>query len=344
MIRDKVNLITKDIENNQKKLKNKGFEYGCLIIKEANTWVEEAKNRPIPNMLFSELWYESELCILFADTNLGKSILAVQIADSISKGKAIPGFKLESPPKRVLYLDFELSDKQFENRCSEEYENHYQFNKNFLRAEFHTELELPKEYKNIEEYLCATLSDIITKTKVSVLIVDNLTFLSSENEKAKDALVLMKTLKKISNTNNVSILVLAHTPKRDDSKPISKNDLAGSKMLMNFCDSCFAIGSSSQEASFRYIKQIKQRNTEHLYHSENVIVCSLDKETNFLEFHFEDFDSEKAHLQTSGSLNLEERDEQIKFLVSEGKTNVHIGEMLSLTEGAIRKRRKKLNI
>lgn len=196
MIKDKVNLITKDIENNQKKLKIKGFEYGCLIIKEANTWVEEAKNRPIPNMLFSELWYENELCILFADTNLGKSILAVQIADSISKGKAIPGFKLESPPKRVLYLDFELSDKQFENRCSEQYENHYQFNKNFLRAEFHTELELPKEYNNIEEYLCATLSDIITKTKVSVLIVDNLTFLSSENEKAKDALILMKTLKK----------------------------------------------------------------------------------------------------------------------------------------------------
>ena len=344
MLKDKIDIINKDINTHQKKLKNKGFEYGCLIIKEANTWVEEAKNRPIPNMLFSELWYENELCILFADTNLGKSILAVQIADSISKGKAIPGFKLESPPKKVLYLDFELSDKQFENRCSEEYENHYQFNKNFLRAEFHTELELPKEYNNIEEYLCATLSDIITKTKVSVLIVDNLTFLSSENEKAKDALVLMKTLKKISNTNNVSILVLAHTPKRDDSKPISKNDLAGSKMLMNFCDSCFAIGSSSQEASFRYIKQIKQRNTEHLYHSENVIICSLDKETNFLEFHFEDFDSEKAHLQTSGSLNLEERDEQIMFLVSEGKTNVHIAEMFNVCEGTIRKRRKKLNI
>jgi RecA-family ATPase len=283
MLENKIDIISKDISNHQKKLKNKSFEFGCLIIKEANTWVEEAKNRPTPNMLFSELWYENEVCILFSNTNLGKSILAVQIADSISKGRPIPGFKLESIPKKVLYLDFELSDKQFKNRCSEDYDNHYQFNKNFLRAELHTELELPKEFKNIEEYLCATLSNIIIETKASVVIVDNLTFLSSENEKAKDALVLMKTLKKISKTNNVSILVLAHTPKRDDSKPITKNDLAGSKMLMNFCDSCFAIGSSSQEASFRYIKQIKQRNTEHLYHSKNVIVCSLNKETNFLE-------------------------------------------------------------
>jgi DNA-binding NarL/FixJ family response regulator len=344
MLEDKIDIISKDIIINREKLKNKSFEYGCLIIKEANTWVEEAKNRPIPNMLFSELWYENEVCILFADTNLGKSILAVQIADSISKGKPIQGFKLESPPKKVLYLDFELSDKQFENRCSEEYENHYQFNKNFLRAELHTELELPKEYKNIEEYLCATLSDIIIKTSTSVVIIDNLTFLSSENEKAKDALVLMKTLKKVSKTNNVSILVLAHTPKRDESKPISKNDLAGSKMLMNFCDSCFAIGSSSQEASLRYIKQIKQRNTEHLYHTENVIVCSLDKETNFIEFHFEDFDSETAHLKSHDSISSDQKNEQIKLFISEGLPNVKIADRLGLSEGAIRKRRKKLNI
>jgi len=344
MLENKIQIIRSDIDQNQKKLKNKSFEFGCLIIKEANTWVQEAKNRPIPNMLFSELWYENEVCILFSDTNLGKSILAVQIADSISKGRPIPGFKLESPPKKVLYLDFELSDKQFENRCSEDYENHYQFNENFLRAELHTELELPKGFKNIEEYLCATLSSIIIETKASVVIVDNLTFLSSENEKAKDALVLMKTLKKISKTNNVSILVLAHTPKRDDSKPITKNDLAGSKMLMNFCDSCFAIGSSSQEASFRYIKQIKQRNTEHLYHSENVIVCSLDKETNFLKFHYKDFDSEKAHLKTYDSSSSEERNEQIAFLVSEGLSNVKIADRLGLSEGAIRRRRKNLNI
>ena len=125
MLENKINSIKQDIAENQEKLKDKSFEYGSLIIKEANTWVEEAKNRPIPNMLFSELWYENEICILFADTNLGKSILAVQIADSISKGIAIPGFKLESPPKKVLYLDFELSDKQFENRCSENYQNHY---------------------------------------------------------------------------------------------------------------------------------------------------------------------------------------------------------------------------
>ena len=344
MINNKIEVIKNDIEKNQKLLASKVINNGCLIIKKANTWVNEAKNRPIPNMLFSEFWYEREVCILFSDTNLGKSILAVQIADSISKGIPILGFKLESKPQKVLYLDFELSDKQFENRCSDKYQNHYQFHSNFLRAELNTDLELPPKYKTLEEYLCDTLTSIINKTNVKVLIVDNLTFLSQENEKAKDALSLMKVLKKLSREHNISILVLAHTPKRDESKIISKNDLAGSKMLMNFCDSSFAIGCSSQEISFRYLKQIKQRNTEHIYHTENVIVCCLEKEINFLEFHFENFDAEVKHLKNTSNISIAERDEQIKFLVSEGKTNEEIGEIVSLHESSVRKRRRIIGI
>ena len=64
---------------------------GMLTIKTANEWIEEAKFKPIPKMLFGDFWFEYELCILFADTNLGKSILAVQIANSISKGEPIEG-------------------------------------------------------------------------------------------------------------------------------------------------------------------------------------------------------------------------------------------------------------
>lgn len=86
----------------------------CFIAKPANQWIEEARLRPIPKMLFGELWYEGELCILFADTNTGKSILAVQIADSISKGEPICNFQLEVAPQKIVYFDFELSDKQFE--------------------------------------------------------------------------------------------------------------------------------------------------------------------------------------------------------------------------------------
>ena len=85
-------------------------------LKTANNWIKQDSKRPIPKMLFSEFWYEQELCILFADTNVGKTILAVQIADSISRGHPIPGFKLEANAQKVIYCDFELNDKQFQGR------------------------------------------------------------------------------------------------------------------------------------------------------------------------------------------------------------------------------------
>ena len=83
------------------------------------------------------------MCILFADTNLGKSILSVQIGNSISKGQQIRGFQLEAPKQKVLYFDFELSAKQFEVRYSikepnGELSNHYLFDEDFIRIEKHS--------------------------------------------------------------------------------------------------------------------------------------------------------------------------------------------------------------
>ena len=100
MMEEKTNIGIDEIQNESESLL-KGIENdkenkGLFKVKTANKWIEQAKTRPIPKMLFGELWFENELCILFADTNLGKSILAVQIGNSISKGEHINGFKFEA--------------------------------------------------------------------------------------------------------------------------------------------------------------------------------------------------------------------------------------------------------
>ena len=77
-----------------------------LTYKKANEWIEAAKLRPNPKKLFGTFWFENEVCILFADTNVGKSILAMQISHSISKGEKVEGFDLESESQKVLYFDF----------------------------------------------------------------------------------------------------------------------------------------------------------------------------------------------------------------------------------------------
>mgnify|MGYP000846718966 CR=1 FL=1 len=77
------------------------------------------------------------------------------------------------------------------------------------------------------------------KTDAKIVVIDNTTYLKNETEKAKDALPLMKHLKTLKTRYNLSLLVLAHTPKRDLSKPLTRNDLHGSKMLINFTDNAF---------------------------------------------------------------------------------------------------------
>lgn len=274
--------VTAQLKTDAERAKSKK---GLFIVKKAAQWIEEAKNRPTPKMLFSEFWHEGELCILFADTNVGKSILAVQIGNSITLGKPIQGFKMEAEKQKILYLDFELSDKQFEVRYSVNYKNHYHFFDNFLRAEIDPDTEGPEG--KFEEFLHASLDSVINEESIRILIVDNITYLSAETEKAKDALPLMKHLKKLKTKYNLSILALAHTPKRDQHKPITKNDLQGSKMLINFCDSSFAIGECETEKGARYLKQIKARNTEFIFDSNNVAVCQIVKPDNFLMFQFQ---------------------------------------------------------
>lgn len=301
-----------------------------LDVKTASEWLDLAMNCPIPNMLFGEFWFEGELCILFADTNLGKSILAVQIGNSISKGIPIMGLRLDAPAQAVLYCDFELSKKQFENRYSVDYQNHYDFSSNFYRAELNPDAIISKNQK-FEQCLYQTLDVKIIETGTKVLIIDNLTYLKDDAEKARDASSIMKELKSLKIKHNLSILVLAHTPKRDPSKPITKNDLSGSKMLINFCDSSFTIGESFQDGSLRYIKQIKQRNTEQIYGDNNVCNCSITKENSFLQFVFIDYGRERDHLRRLTDDESEVSDEQIIEKHNQGLSFREIGQELGVS-------------
>ncbi|MBT3748570.1 MAG: AAA family ATPase [Bacteroidetes bacterium] len=335
--------ITSEAEHLLNNIAEASESKGLFTVKTADRWIEQAKTRPIPKMLFGEFWFEGELCILFADSNVGKSILAVQIGDSISKGSHIAGFKLEAPRQSIIYFDFELSDKQFETRYSKEFKEHYSFSSNFFRAEINADDSTLHGFSCFEDYLNDSLEKAVVETGAKVLIIDNLTYLRTENEKAKDALPLMKNLKGLKNKYGLSIMALAHTPKRDFSKPITGNDLQGSKMLMNFCDSAFSIGQSHKDKSTRYLKQIKSRNTEIIYDTENVCLCQLDKPHNFLQFEFLDFGYEQEHLRQLSDKDKKQAISEVMELKEQGIPNTEIARRYGVSEGAIRKWIKKFN-
>lgn len=299
-----------------------------FMVRTANHWMAQASTRPVPRMLFGKFWYEGELCILFADSNLGKSILAVQIGNCINTGKAMEPFTIEGKSQAVLYCDFELTDKQFEARYSDNFTGHYNFMNDFYRAELNPDTDLPHGFSSFDEYLNHALERAIVQSNAKVVIIDNLTYLRNETEQAKDALPLMKHLKALKSKYDLSILALAHTPKRDTSLPINRNDLQGSKMLMNFCDSAFTIGESQADKDLRYLKQIKQRNTEQVYGADNVCLCQIVKPTNFLQYEFVGYANEWDHLRKPKDDNSASLTRDAIALHNQGFTLREIGKAL----------------
>lgn len=190
-------------------------EIGMLTLKSANQTIEDASKRPDPEQLYLELWYEGEVCCLFADSNLGKSIYAVQMADEISQ------------TRNVLYVDCELSDKQFQLRYtnSETGERHI-FPDGLLRAEVNPYAIGAQGY---EEAIIRDIETAAERTGTKVIIIDNLTYLCNSSDKSVDAGIFMMKLMALKKKKDLSLLIIAHTPKRDLSSPITQNHLAGQK-------------------------------------------------------------------------------------------------------------------
>jgi hypothetical protein len=297
-------------------------------LKPANQWVADANRRPAQKALFGDFWLEGELAILFSDTGRGKSTLAVQIAEALARGIRIEPMAEVPPAQKVLYFDFEMSEKQFAERYScevspdprakaepeaeetdetdERLRAHYQFSDNFLRAQAAPHDELPSHYKTLTQFLQASFTELLRETGAKIVIVDNITFLKGANVNASAAAQLMKALKHIKQFYGISILVLAHTPKRPFTAPISINDLQGSNMLSNFADSIFALGASNQDRDLRYLKQVKQRGTDVKYDASNVMLFRRLKAGTFLHFEFAGYGSEREHLEW----NYEDADER----------------------------------
>jgi len=313
-------LIDNSLSEANKALEVTPTQVGMFNIKTANQYMLEAAKRPNPKSLYKTFWYEGETCCLFADTNLGKSILAVQIASEIAVNEI------------VLYFDFELSDKQFQLRYTDDEGNLYSFPNNLQRVEINPEALTSSS----EDEVMKNIEDAANQCEAKVLIIDNLTFLCSQSEKADAAAELMKRLCRLKKQYGWSLLIVAHTPKRPYSAPLIGNDLAGSRKLLNFFDSAFAIGRSAKDHNLRYLKQIKCRNGEFTHGADNVIVCEIQKINSFTQFVFAAFANEQEHLQSEEG-DKETLISQVKALSQMGKSQRAIANELGISVGAVNK-------
>jgi KaiC/GvpD/RAD55 family RecA-like ATPase len=307
----------------------------AFIIKPAGDWLRTETDKPDAEMLFGEFWHDGELCILFADTNVGKSILAVQIGDALSKGKPIDGFTMPHQPEKVLYFDFELSTRQFDARYSSNVYGRYPFSADFYRLVLNPESTGQRRFTTFADHIHNGIGNAIVSTGAKIVIIDNITCLQTGTESAAMAIKLMGKLRDLKNEYGLSFLVLAHTPKRNSARPLTRNDLQGSKMLINFADSAFAIGESQSRGGLRYLKQIKQRSTSETYGAQNVCLCRIAKPQNLLHLEFCGHSAEHLHLAAHTQQVQRQQEEHVLNLHQQGQSLRQIAQQAGMSYSAV---------
>lgn len=311
-----INQITAEIEAN-----SGANHIGMLKLRTANKAIRDAALRPDPEDLYNGLWYEGEVCCLFADSNVGKSIYAVQMADEIAR------------TRKVLYVDCELSDKQFQLRYTDRDTGVlHAFPETLIRAEINP---AKMDMKNFEEQIINDIEVAAQQTASDTIMIDNLTYLCNSSEKGDQAGIFMMKLMNLKMKYNWSLLIIAHTPKRNMTNPITQNDLAGSKKLYNFFDSVFAIGKSARDERLRYVKQVKVRAGEYLYGSDNVIVYEIEHEGDNVRFAFKEFAKESDHLKENTEHEKQSQLEQAQALKADGKTLREIAAALGISKSSV---------
>ncbi len=312
-------------------------------IRTADDWIGESKKRPIPRALFGEFWREGETAVLFADTGKGKSALAMQIAQSIASGKRIKPFDTILKPQKVLYLDMEMNDKQFEARHAADHEGgrakflrkHFVFSENLYREELD-----PADFWVKGERTCDVFKRkvryLVKQSEASVVIIDSLTCLKRSYYGAREILDLITALKKLQREMKISILAIVQAPKQVEAQPLSVNSLRGMKLLCGRADSVFGIGQSRFDIAGRYLKRVRSLGDAIDFDAMHVPTFRLKKiGGNFLGFAFERFVPEIELLSDIRASKEWETIERIKQLNDGGKSIRQIAAEIDLPKTTV---------
>ena len=314
-----------------------------------NNMMMEEQRKPVPEILWggdgngNALWFENEFAILFGRTNTGKSLYAVQIAEHISGELG----------KTVLYLDLELSMKQFQERYTSRDGELHVWPDNLHRPD----LSMIGDGLYDSVRFLPLIRRMMAKVNARVLLLDNLTFLvNNGGVKAEDVKPICQEFCNWAK-EGYSILVVNHTPKIQPFTPLDINHCLGSSMLTNFVQSVFAIGTdSSNPSTGRYVKQLKSRNGRIVWDGNHVIPYVIDKtlDPTMLRF-IQPAQLHQTGMETSTPTQtarecdlLRDADnmqlEQIRKLHEQGMSNRKIAEKLNLSPATIGKRLKGMDV
>lgn len=275
-------------------------------LRDFNRVMSDAEKEPEMLCLAGQLFRQGDLMMLFAQPGVGKTILSIQIANALARGEDV--FPNELPnqskgkPLSGIYFDFEMFDKELQNRYTNEHDSTdaFEWPENLKRADINPNFEDFPEGADISRFKMRQVEKMMKIERPDFIVIDNVTALAgahvsdpAEAERIMNKLNGWRRKFKTDSGSPITIIVIAHTTKRyNKAAPIELSNMGGAAAFGNFAPSVVAIGVSSKDPDEFYIKQLKGRNGE-AYGERNVIVCFKTKlKEKFLAYQFARFDFE----------------------------------------------------
>lgn len=309
-----VSIETDEIMTSFQRLQEKSaVDTGSFRVASMNEYLEKAKLLPPLVVLYPNIVLEGDLCIIFGQSGIGKTIFAMQVAREIAaKGK------------RVLYLDFEMSERQLALRY-----NTPNFPSTFFRAELKTD--------SLVDNILMEIERAAVENHAEVLFIDNITALGQSLDKGLEAGTLMTSLNALKKEHGWTLVVLNHVPKRySGAMPLSLEAIQGSAKLNQLVDDAIGLGVSSKDHSVVYVKQCKWRNGEMELYADHVAVYERTKdELGNLGFSFRDYGSERELLAVETGNGQDDLKASVSSLHGQGCTQQQIADQLHISQSKV---------
>ena len=219
----------------------------------------------MPEPIIDDLFFKKDILGIAGGTNVGKSVISLQLATCLSMGVPFLNFRVPKA-RKVMHVQFELKDESFTQlleRTAGRVLNDYpveagRFEKNFRI--------LSDGQRDVFADKWEAIDNNLTFDPCEVLVVDNLYTSTDKNvSKNDDVMDLLRTMVNLKNKHKVAIVMVSHHKKMGEASPLDVSHMLGGSAYTNHLDGIVQLASSSRMPGLKVMKITKVRSQNDLH-------------------------------------------------------------------------------